>query len=456
MINPFSAETLALIEQFLTHFSALQYKNLSLPRILILDFVKFIMTVPEDILSLNHPAPIPLNKLQETLNPDYPEPRFKRGKIIINGWLTDYIPDAMKYLCLNVNFNLRTSISKVEIQKVLRLLNQLLASPNNLPLFSEPSFKTWLKQQIVPLLMAIESISNQIANYEPSCIAMLGNHYSLAYRIIGEYAKNARIPTLAYPPHTLLGTSDSYFGFLTLPLITYIYTPWGEEFKKWLLKFGVPSRRIIPVGCPRFDSYPKPSGLNKKEIRRIMDFDEMDYLVVADQQTKQKEAVFRMIWDAVKDDPSIGIVVKLHPHYEQFISDYQKWCNHSPRVKFIPPLSLSLEDLLNGDALALITYFSTVGVEAAYYRVPVITAVFDGIEPGYLFHKNGGSIPVNSPQALAKAIHDLRLNQKYRDQIIQKQQGYLNYVTIPDGKAGQRFFGLLKMMAEGGNPLSSV
>ncbi|HEX3044578.1 MAG TPA: hypothetical protein VHY08_07470 [Bacillota bacterium] len=457
MISPVSPEILGVLNKFLTIFSPVKYKSLSIPRILIYDFVKYILTTPakiENLLSSNAVYPIELIKLQNILNPDYPEPVFSKGKVLLDGWMQENIPDSMKQLCLKAPFTQKTNVARNEILKVHDVLNQLLKTiPTDLPLFSEPSFQTWMKQHITPTVIAIEGIINQIAAIQPSCIALLGNQYFLHYRIVGEYAKVFRIPSLAYAPNTLLNTDDCAAGFLTIPLITYFYTPWGREHKDWLLRFGAPPQRIIPIGCARFDRYPVQSGLKNEDIRNIMGFNGMDYLILGDQQVKEKEAVFRMIWEAIKDDPSLGIIVKLHPHYEQFITDYQKWCDHSSRVKFIPPLSLSLEDILNARPLALVTYFSTVGVEAAYYQIPVLTPVIEGPKPPYLFHPSGGSIPVKSAFEAAEAINKLRVDKLYHDKILERQKEYLNYVSVPDGKAAKRFFDLLNMMAEGTKPL---
>lgn len=464
MIIAISPQKLSLLKEYLAVFSPLEYKRMSLARILLCEFVHLWELMPiqiEAYITKEDLIPIPLSQLQTTLIPDYPEPVFKPGRVYIEGWLTRDLadlPHELSNFLITTNFLIPGEVPTNEVQKIENILLDIFNFTAKHPIFSTPVFKTWITSRIPQIISKVDGVLRQISKIEPSCLALQGYHcLESNQQIIAETARNCRIPTVAYPLPTLMDMSTS--GIIrALPVNTYLYTPWGNEFKDWLQQFGVPSERIISVGNPSFDCYPVPSTMSPQEIRQTMGIQNEEYLIYAEQLPWQ-ERIFRMIWESIQDDPSIILAVKLHPNldYQPHIKNYLSWSDHDPRVKLIPPLPLSLFDLFGGNPLALVTYCSTVGVEAAYYKIPVITPILQPPAPesSYWFDRNGGAIPVNNPQEIKSVIDRLRNDQEFLRQAQQNQSNFLRYVTIPDGKATERFFTLLSKLAQGKNPLLS-
>ena len=249
-----------------------------------------------------------------------------------------------------------------------------------------------------------------------------------------EVCRASGIPSVAYHPLTLRGTSETAYLYHVLPLLNSAYFCWGEEFKEWMVRFGVEPKAVIPTGCPRFDSLPRkePPAV---PVRTALGLAGERILVLADQQTGKREAIFRMVWEAVRKDPRWVLVVKLHPHHEKMLAAYKQWGGDDPRIRFVPPVNLSLYDLL-AEAGAVVTYFSTVGVEAAFYRVPVITPFFR--KPPVISLAKAGApsrYGARPDWGRSEAMH----NRRFLARVQAAQERYLSYVTIPDGNSSRRF-----------------
>ena len=72
-----------------------------------------------------------------------------------------------------------------------------------------------------------------------------------------------------------------------------------------MIRFGVDPKAVIPTGCPRFDSLPlqEPPAV---PVRTMLGLAEEEILVLADQQVGKREAIFHMVWEAVKKRSQVG------------------------------------------------------------------------------------------------------------------------------------------------------
>jgi hypothetical protein len=448
--DPVTPEGLALLNEFFRVFAPLQYKGMSLTRVLFYDYLRFLYNLPELVerrRQLGGLPSIPWYRLQSSLVDRYPVTSRSGGPVLIAGPMASYIPGEFQGVVKRGSIWGGAVPPATDLNHFRREMEKLLQGLAGHPIFGDPRFRRWLVPLAEKAVAGLYGMRENIEWLKPSCVAFQGNHYLLPSRILSEACRAAGIPSVAYHPLTLRGTSESAYIYHVLPMLTSAYFCWGREFKEWMVRFGVAPEAVIPTGCPRFDSLPRkePSAV---PVRTALGLAGEKILVLADQQTGKREAIFRMVWEAVRKDPRWVLVVKLHPHHEKMLAAYKQWGGDDPRIRFVPPVNLSLYDLL-AEAGAVVTYFSTVGVEAAFYRVPVITPVFPGKPPSYLLAKSGGAIPVRSAAGLGKVLRKLCTNRRFLARVQAAQERYLSYVTIPDGNSSRRFFTALLQVARG-------
>ena len=443
MLNPQSPETVALIKEFLTVFEPLQISGMSIPRVLIYDYVRYLYQTygRSDLTVSSNLTPIAFSNLQTELAGPYPLPQATKGYIYIEGPISQYILPEYSRIIKRGTLRRKKSPGAAATSAIYSILNDLLKIHKSHPIFSQASFDTWIKGLLNETIDGLNGTMEAITKFQPSCIVFQENNYLLMLRVLSEAARACRITSVAYHPLTLLGTSESAYIYRTLPLFTSYYFCWGKEYQDWMSQYGVPKERVLPVGCPRFDRLGEISS-NPQKIRATLNLKEQPFIVLADQQTGKREAIFRMIWETLKNQNDIVLVVKLHPHHEGLIESYRRWSDADPRVRFVPPFEITLAELLS-EAVAVVTYFSTVGVEAAFFKTPVITPLFEGNQPSYQLDRNGGAIPVNTSPELAISLQRLINDPEYKSRILKEQSTYLNYVTIPDQNSTVRFLDTL-------------
>ncbi|NLY88089.1 MAG: hypothetical protein GX085_00450 [Firmicutes bacterium] len=448
--DPITLEGLSLLNEFCQVFAPLKYREMSLARVLFYDYLRFLCNLPQLVerrRELGDLPSIPWARLQASLVGCYPETHFSGGPVLIEGPMASYIPEEFQGVIITGTIRGGAVPPGKDLNHFRREMGELLHSLAGHPIFGHPRFRRWFVSLAEKAVTGLHGTWKSKERIKPSCVAYQGNNYLLPLRILSEVCRASGIPSVAYHPLTLRGTSETAYLYHVLPLLNSAYFCWGEEFKEWMVRFGVEPKAVIPTGCPRFDSLPlkEPPAV---PVRTALGLTGEEILVLADQQVGKREAIFRMVWEAVKKDPRWVLVVKLHPHHEKLISSYKRWSGDDPRIRFVPPVNLSLYDLL-AEASAVVTYFSTVGVEAAFYRVPVITPVFPGTPPSYLFYKTGGAIPVHSAEELGETLKRLRTDRGFLSRVQAAQEQYLSYVTIPDGNSTRRFFASLLQVARG-------
>ncbi len=446
MFHPVSPQGITLIHEFLTAFAPLQYETISIPRVLIFDYARLLLSLrsqSERRISSGDLDLIPFSGMQTALNGAYPEPIKNGGLIRVDGPL-NAIPSKFRYICRRGNVFTEAEVPATIRSKINSKLQTILTNHINHPIFGDPVFRTWIDQKINDVLGKLYGTKQRMEKLKPGCVAFQGNHYILMERVICEVARACRVASVAYHPVSLMGTSESVFIYKSLPMLSYRFAAWGREFQEWMREFGVSQEQVIPVGCPRFDQLPLPVVAPHTIHGRLQVSSK--YVLLVDQQCPKRQPVFKMIWEAIRDEPDFVLVVKIHPHHEKIINEYRRWSENDPRIRYVPPLEVPLYELLQ-EAFTVVTYFSTVGIEAAYYRKPVITPVFSGSRPSYVFYERGGSIPVSDSKEMKDILKRLTLDQNYVKQVLSAQRNYLEQVTIPDGDALNRFYELLVQIA---------
>jgi hypothetical protein len=161
-----------------------------------------------------------------------------------------------------------------------------------------------------------------------------------------------------------------------LPLVADRICVWSEGARSWFVRHGTPSDRIVALGNPRMDDLAR---LDRDVMRQRIDaqhgFDLPRHLLVAlsPLDTETNLAVLEITLRAARADQGLAVIVKLHPGRgeERLVRKAVREASLGERVKILQREPL-VPLLLWADAVCL--FRSTVGLESAMARTPVIVA----------------------------------------------------------------------------------
>ncbi len=165
----------------------------------------------------------------------------------------------------------------------------------------------------------------------------------------------------------------------------------GEYTKQMLMDQNYPKDKLKIVGHIRTDIIPPlANSTNKFDLFENKDKPLILYATQPIPKTEQvlKEQLIKDFFNLCNEFPNYNFVLKPHPN-EASLNDYLKYSknNKYPNFKFYQG---ELYHLL-ASVDAVITYFSTVGIEAIYFKKPLLTVDYYQIDAqGYL--KDGVSI----------------------------------------------------------------
>lgn len=235
---------------------------------------------------------------------------------------------------------------------------------------------------------------------------------------------------------------------------------WGNSSRKYFLKTGVSSEKIIITGYPRFDeiftanwrketaSFFKNYNLN--ESYRYIIFLSQPIEKFGLSTIKQKEeAIIRTIYSiqSINRDynSNFHLIIKLHREenllkIKNLVSkvDINKECEVLQDVDLYP--------LLFKSELA-ITFLSTTGLEALLFEKPLITLNFVSHPDNFDYSKKGVAIGVSNPQNLKLAIVKTLFDNETKKRLSKLRKEYLlKQVYALDGKSTMRVVELIKKM----------
>ena len=249
---------------------------------------------------------------------------------------------------------------------------------------------------------------------------------------IVDAAKSANIKTY--------GTQHGGMGKLTLSYIlskkdnlqdvipskTFV---WGEYWKDFLIKSGnYPAESVEIVGQLRTDIIPKiKSKIEEKPNTIIFASQPMPNL-----EYKKRAAID--VLNLAKQNPSINLIIKLHPFEYDGIDYYNKIANELDVHNYI----ISKDDLylLIGESKMVITCFSTVGAEAIYFKKPLVIIDYKN-EDLLKYIKSKIAFGVYNFNDLNKISNQI-INQGVKLNKIDIDNYINNYAYKIDGKVSER------------------
>jgi glycosyltransferase involved in cell wall biosynthesis len=214
--------------------------------------------------------------------------------------------------------------------------------------------------------------------------------------------------------------------------------------KEWFIKDGMPPEHLFVIGQPRFDLILK-QPYDPARVRRELGIPEDKGIIVLATQPmvefflwteKERERFIEVIAGAMKDFPDKRLVIKLHP--DENMAIYRRILSNIGDDKTVVCRDTDTYELLNSCDL-LITFYSTVALEAMLFNKPVITANLFGKSDIFPYARSGAAIGVYQPAELVPAIKKALYDAAVREELSRKGREFaFEQAYKPDGQASQR------------------
>ncbi len=224
--------------------------------------------------------------------------------------------------------------------------------------------------------------------------------------------------------------------------------------RNWFVKDGFPPDNIFIIGQPRFDLILKQK-FDPTSLRKELGIPESKGIVILATQPlvefylwteREREKFIDTVTGAMKEFPEKRLVIKLHP--DENIDIYQKILRGTSDDKTIICRDTDTYELLNACDL-LITFYSTVALEAMLFDKPVITLNLFDKPDIFPFAQSGAALGVYNQEELVPAIREALYDTSIREELFKKSREFAaKQIFQPDGQASRRGAELILHLVE--------
>jgi hypothetical protein len=297
-----------------------------------------------------------------------------------------------------------------------------------LPILKRRSLRAWL------LLMAIRTARASRAFrrlYEafPTTVLVTASDGAFWSRCATLEAIRRGIPSLTLQHGMMVGEA----GYV--PVISTRFAAWGEGSARWLRARGVPAEKIVVTGPPRLDIIVNGARASRKQVARAAGADPARRWVTLATNPilfARNAALLATAKEGVRAwDKSALLLVKPHPSEDPAL--YRSVIGDDPNVMLVPHGSVDLYDLL-AQSDAVLTFHSSVGLEAMLLDRAVVSIEAFGEENPLPYARNGAAAPARTPEELAHALRD-------------DQRFVHDNLFAADGKSAERIAALARSLA---------
>lgn len=222
---------------------------------------------------------------------------------------------------------------------------------------------------------------------------------------------------------------------------------WGKSWCEFLTsKACYPSSLVRVTGQQRTDIIPILEA-NKNKVETLLGFKHENAVMFAS-QPQQDETLRRRaaedVFFAAKSNPSILMVVKLHPRESDDVEYYHSIAKEIGCTNYLLTIKTDLYALLSYSKV-VITCFSTVGTEAVYFNKPLI--ILDHLKADVLgLVREGLATQTTNATELSSAINafikgDASINSQAFTHYIEQ------YAYKIDGNTSQRIVSEIKSLS---------
>jgi glycosyltransferase involved in cell wall biosynthesis len=214
--------------------------------------------------------------------------------------------------------------------------------------------------------------------------------------------------------------------------------------KEWYVKDGIPPEHLFVIGQPRFDLIQKQQ-FDTPRLRRELGVPEDKGIIVLATQamvenylwtSKELKKFIEVVIKSMINFPEKQLVIKLHPGDN--IDIHRRILSAIGDDKSIICRDIDTYELLHACDL-LITYYSTVALEAMLFDKPVITVNLFGKTDIFPYAQSGAALGVYREAELVPAIRKALYDTSVREELSRKSREFAyEHIYKPDGRASQR------------------
>ena len=224
--------------------------------------------------------------------------------------------------------------------------------------------------------------------------------------------------------------------------------------KEWFARDGFPSDRLYVIGQPRFDLIQK-QPFDPKRLRAELGLPEDKGIIVLATQPmvesfiwteKEREKFIEVVVGAMKDFSEKRLVIKLHP--DENMAVYRQILGKIGDDKIVLCRDTDTYELLNACDL-LITFYSTVALEAMLFRKPVVSVNLFGKADIFPFALSGAALGVSRAEELIPAVRKALYDAAAREELFSKSREFAyEHAYKTDGRASERGAELILRLVE--------
>jgi glycosyltransferase involved in cell wall biosynthesis len=224
--------------------------------------------------------------------------------------------------------------------------------------------------------------------------------------------------------------------------------------KEWFIRDGIPPEHLFVIGQPRFDLILKQK-YNPARLRSELGIPEDKGIIVLATQPmvesylwteKEREKFIKVVAEGMKDFPEKQLVMKLHP--DENMDIYRQILGNIGDDKTTVCRDTDTYELLHACDL-LITFYSTVALEAMLFNKPVITMNLFGKTDIFPFARSGAALGVYQAAELVPAMKKALYDAAAREELARKSREFAcEHAYKPDGQASKRGAELILQLLE--------
>lgn len=339
----------------------------------------------------------------------------------------DWIPRGMAHRCPDLPAALRTR------QREARMA-----------ILRRESLRTWLLRMSLRTADAARAFT-RIYDAFPTTVLVTASDTSFWGYCATVEARRRGIPSVTLQHGMMVGEA----GYV--PVVSSLIAAWGEASARWLRERGVPPEKIVVTGAPRLDGIVSGTRCPREVLAAGLGVDPgRRWVVLATNPIpfERNAALLATARKGVIDwgEPAI-LLVKLHPSEDP--APYRSAIEGDPNVVVVPHGKVDLYDLLAA-ADAVLTFHSSVGLEAMAFDRPVVSLEAFGEENPLPYARTGAAAAARSTEELARA---LREDVADGVRTLERRSARARYVRdnllATDGKSSRRVRDLVVSLAPG-------
>jgi len=306
------------------------------------------------------------------------------------------------------------------------------------------SLRTWLLRMSLRTADAARAFGRLYDAFPTTVLVTASDTSFWGYCATMEASRRA-IPSVTLQHGMMVGEA----GYV--PVVSSRIAAWGEASARWLRERGVAPEKIVVTGAPRLDAIFRGTRRSREVLAAGLGADPGRRWVVLATNPISFERNAALLATARKGvidwgEPAI-LLVKLHPSENP--APYRSAIEGNPDVVVVPHGKVDLYDLLAA-ADAVLTFHSSVGLEAMAFDRPVVSLEAFGEENPLPYARTGAAVATRTAEDLARVLREeVAPGTKTEERRAARARYVRDNLLATDGKSSQRVRNLVVSLTRG-------